>query len=509
MNLPFFRQWGGMEDEAVTLLGAREILEGHLPYRDFYTHISPGSYFITSIFLWVFQDPQLVSRGLACLCGGLLGAGLFLLLRVSMGLPTRWCVWAWLLCACTGVTQWPILNYHWFSTIAGLFAAACLVDWANHGRRASCWLAGAFCGLAGWTLQSDGAAVGLGGLAVALLFPPRRREFPQFLLSVLLTSAVLWTPLVVKVGAETVWRCNWNSMRHHGPFNASPFSLKWVIEPTQALLQSMGQATWNFDVAAWALHGLSYLFVWWFKYGLFWLWLLVWLVVTRPWNRPASRALLAALCGFVLLSFYRQDMLYLNYICPVLYAALADLLAWGGGGGGGGGLVRLAGAGLVATGFLLQYAGLLVDVKHSRIPIATPGGLYYTDNPAIARDIAEVGNWWRETRPDRGTVLAYPYRPAYYSLFKLKPATRFFIILPLSYSREFLELTLQDLDRSKPEWILRTEPSELMFKDYPEVDPEQFRAESRYFDERILKGYVLFRDASTQIYHRSPPSPTP
>src|SRR5215813_3965965 len=49
-------------DEGIVLQGAHRILDGQLPYRDFFTFYTPGSFYLTAALFKVFGDSILVAR---------------------------------------------------------------------------------------------------------------------------------------------------------------------------------------------------------------------------------------------------------------------------------------------------------------------------------------------------------------------------------------------------------------------------------------------------------------
>src|SRR5437667_6829101 len=49
-------------DEGIVLQGAHRILNGQLPYRDFFTFYTPGSFYFTAGLFKVFGDSILVAR---------------------------------------------------------------------------------------------------------------------------------------------------------------------------------------------------------------------------------------------------------------------------------------------------------------------------------------------------------------------------------------------------------------------------------------------------------------
>ncbi|MGA9057833.1 MAG: glycosyltransferase family 39 protein, partial [Terriglobia bacterium] len=68
-------------DEGVILQGAQRILNGEVPYRDFFSFFTPGSYYWMALLFKVFGDSILVARAALIVYGGLFSVLTYLLAR--------------------------------------------------------------------------------------------------------------------------------------------------------------------------------------------------------------------------------------------------------------------------------------------------------------------------------------------------------------------------------------------------------------------------------------------
>src|SRR6266567_6251459 len=61
--LSIFRHYTSLEpDEGIVLQGAERILRGEVPYRDFFSFYTPGSFYLIALLFRVFGDSFAVAR---------------------------------------------------------------------------------------------------------------------------------------------------------------------------------------------------------------------------------------------------------------------------------------------------------------------------------------------------------------------------------------------------------------------------------------------------------------
>src|SRR5579864_2977543 len=79
--VPFYRFITLNADEGVVLQGAQRILDGQIPYRDFFSFLPPLSFYWTALLLKVFWDSILVPRAVLLIYGAVLSPLPYLLAR--------------------------------------------------------------------------------------------------------------------------------------------------------------------------------------------------------------------------------------------------------------------------------------------------------------------------------------------------------------------------------------------------------------------------------------------
>ena len=73
LTVPYWSTYFGMDDEAVTVLGATRLLRGEWPYYHWDTRHTPGSYLLSALYFGVFGSDRLATRSLMGLIAALSG----------------------------------------------------------------------------------------------------------------------------------------------------------------------------------------------------------------------------------------------------------------------------------------------------------------------------------------------------------------------------------------------------------------------------------------------------
>jgi hypothetical protein len=144
----YFNRSTNLLDEGSTAAQALRIVNGELIYRDFFTVVTPGSYYTIA---WLFQ---LFGEGLIVLRWAALVTGL-LLLAVTLHIARRVMTWPLAAAAAmmTTVWGWFLVTPNYYSLQAGLFALIALASYL----RGSILLAGVMIGLTAMIKQNVGA----------------------------------------------------------------------------------------------------------------------------------------------------------------------------------------------------------------------------------------------------------------------------------------------------------------------------------------------------------------
>ena len=181
-------------DEGVVLTGAWNLLNGRLPYRDFFCVLPPGSFYLVSLAWRVFGESYLVANALACasLVAGALGVQH--LCRLATG--SRWApVAALLFVLPSGL--WPLVNHGSFSITWVVWAAVFFARGVERRRGSDLLVAGLLNGISMLFLLQRGLAV-LGAFAAYLvLLGLRERREGWWGRAALVAGASLLPPLLL------------------------------------------------------------------------------------------------------------------------------------------------------------------------------------------------------------------------------------------------------------------------------------------------------------------------
>ena len=151
----------------VNIMGAERILDGEVPYRDFWTMYAPGQFYLTAGLSWLFGRHVLVQGVAAVVLGGLAAGMLFRLVR-RLDAPR---FVAGLVSGVFALSLWstsPELNSYLAALPCLLFAIERVIAYLQGPNRKDLWLAGALLGLAAWFKHDVAAYVAVASVAALL-----------------------------------------------------------------------------------------------------------------------------------------------------------------------------------------------------------------------------------------------------------------------------------------------------------------------------------------------------
>ena len=196
-------------DEFIVVYDSQRVLEGAVPYRDFFNFILPGTFYALAACFAPFGHGSLTIARYAAMALILLNWSLLHLALLRSGWPRRE---AWLLSMvypiCV-VPFWPIASHHWLAHLAcmGFLAVAAGGTAPLSTRRA--FSLGIWAGLAGCVLQTEALFLGLAGVALVALATssPRERlaKGSAFILGSALLPATLYLPLIFAGAGSKLW----------------------------------------------------------------------------------------------------------------------------------------------------------------------------------------------------------------------------------------------------------------------------------------------------------------
>ena len=161
-------------DEGIVLQGAQRVLEGQVPYRDFFSFYTPGSYYWLALFFKLFGSSILVGRVVLLVEGALLSTLTYLLARRA---TARWsALMAAYFVTLTCVPFRFIVLHNWDSTLWASLALYSALRFLERPRSAWALATGAFTAFTCLFEQSKGSGLvlGLGAGCLILTWISRR-----------------------------------------------------------------------------------------------------------------------------------------------------------------------------------------------------------------------------------------------------------------------------------------------------------------------------------------------
>jgi 4-amino-4-deoxy-L-arabinose transferase-like glycosyltransferase len=179
-------------DEGIVLRGAHRILGGEVPYRDFFTFYTPGSFYFTAALFRIFGDSILVARSALVFFGASVTV-------IAYALARRTCsdTVALLTSALVLTTAAPyrfLVLHNWDSTFWACFAVYCAARWSENSGSAWAFSAGSFASFTFLSEQSKGAGIYLGLFLAVFIFALSGRWLRNLRL---LLVGLLWPILAV------------------------------------------------------------------------------------------------------------------------------------------------------------------------------------------------------------------------------------------------------------------------------------------------------------------------
>lgn len=191
-----FRHYSSLEpDEGIVLAGADRILHGEVPYRDFFSFYTPGSFYLVALLFRVFGDSLTVARTSLAVTGAGCSVITYVLARRVCSRAIAW--FAALLATITGVAYRFLVLHNWYSTLLCCLAVYAAVQLIDSRRQMWAFATGSLAALTILVEQSKGAGLCL-GLALGFLTLRVLGRAPLFRRSqsVALAAGFLW-PFIV------------------------------------------------------------------------------------------------------------------------------------------------------------------------------------------------------------------------------------------------------------------------------------------------------------------------
>lgn len=245
--LCLFRHLVTMEpDEGIILQGAQRVLAGQVPYRDFFSFYTPGSYYLLAASFRILGSSIVVARVSLAVTGALLSTLTYLLARrfCSRGVATT-------AAALTTLSALPyrfLVLHNWDSTLWACFAIYSAVRLVEERRNRWFFAVGLFSALTVLFEQSKGAGLCV-GLAVAFasicLLPGGKGIISRG--SALAAMSGFALPFVsvftyfARQNAMTIMLADWFwPLQHYSAANRVPYAYQNWSDETRHLLFATG-----------------------------------------------------------------------------------------------------------------------------------------------------------------------------------------------------------------------------------------------------------------------------
>jgi hypothetical protein len=483
-------------DEYIIVYDAQRVVEGQVPYRDFFNFIPPGTFYgLRGVFEWTGEGSITAAR-YASLVWVLLNTALFAAAFRRAGWTLPQAVLLALLYPAGLYPFWPIASHHW---LVHAFCAIFLVAAAGGGRPGGSMRAafmGCAAGLAGSVLQTEALYLCAAGGVLLLLEDgggDRPRRMAAFVLWLLPPLALTFGPLFLRGAGRDLLRdvLFWPARNYSRPGSDNA---RLLLEDLPIRLKAMwtsglddrGGSAGPFVAAVGTLFYLLILLA--AGALLVGAGVVLWKVLRR--KRAAAPGVMAAcLVTFLAFGLYlkgRPDWLRMIYLLPLL-----------------GGLWLVAAGGRERErprirGAILLWAALTL------VTGAVFQGRWVWYHRVQAWELKDADRPIRESPVNRwlrgeaglgpqDRIAAFPEGGEVY-LYTRPAAIRYTFFTPLSegyHDATDHERAAQDMERTRCALVLVTEEMEGDYLDPASAVGRLLRA--RYVRERTVAGAVIYR----------------
>jgi len=452
----FIRVLYRVGDEGTLVYGAQRVLEGDLPYRDFFEVMGPASFYWLGLFFKLFGTHIWVARGL------LLFTGLAMVLliywmtrRVYRGsfemLPA-------LFYMVLAIPTWPATNHHWDSNLFALLALGAFFLWQDKGAWFYLVMVGVLAGITSCFIQHKGLLVLLGLLLSLEVNDWRageslRRHLTHSGLALggyVVVGVIVLVFFFLAGGLPDLIYANliWPLTNYHN-VNVVPYGYG-----LGELIYQMSWEPWlKLWLPAWAAFPAGV-----FLLGPFLIVLTLPLLILiftvasyfMPTNRPSLfNALLLPYwgvgLGLWLSELHRKDIVHLVYGSPVVLILL--LVVWNNCWGHRE-VLRKLGLWLVSLSLLVYGVVHILEPLSAHRKIVTRRGTLYAFKADDALNFLQ-----EETKP-KEEVFIYPYYPMYYFLADIKNPSRYSILMYLINTTKQFDEAISSIKEKKVKYVL-------------------------------------------------------
>lgn len=496
-----------LQDEGNILAWASRMLQGQLPYDDFFMRFMPGTSFGLSLVFRLAGEQISVARLYFMISLGLLCSAIWVVSRYI--LPRNWSILPPLFFVCVGGQMFPLAVYHWDAGIPALLALVVLA----FGKRPELHiLAGVLGGITVLYLQPRGVAVCLAlGVMVLLRNSSRLKNLALLVAGaaipgILFVGWLSWHGIFGKFWSQAILF----NLQSYADVQGHPFDWGLSYRQLQSVWNGFGSLG-KIDTGSWLLwlsESLPFALVDLFKYtGFFPILVLATLYFgfgCRSEKGEMRYSLLLGLLVLLWVSAYfalaRATRYHFNFLTVAWYPISVFLLH------------RLslrysktanALVLIITTTFVFHGIHNTASWANYRYPIQFSRGVLYSDHPQLGQITQELSAVLTDQFEGQD-LFAFPELPLLVWLSGAHNPTEFERLVPLYYSPELLDRAEQQIRSSDRCGVLFASVADSIRREYPQIDADRFAKEEAALLKRLTKGAEPVTKLGTYLLYRFP-----
>lgn len=444
-----FYNFGRLDpDEGIILQGAQRILQGQVLYRDFFSFLTPGSYYWFALFFRIFGSSILVARLVLLAEGALLSVFTYLL---SRRVCSRWTAFlASILVTMTGLPDRFVVLHNWDSSLWACFALYFAILFLQRPKPIYLFATGWFTAMTCLFEQTKGAGVlfglGFGTLILMAGDPGSLANAKRKFLTALVAGFAV--PLLVTFAYFSIHRAlpqllaDWFwPVHHYAAVNRAPYGF---LNSARESLGPMQNEPWGWRLFTAIVTG---------PWSIIPTLPLISVVALIYWNQKKLRTksvqqtrayfvvISAAVVGLLvtMLQAGRPDFSHLVYISPMLFVTLAWIMD-------GHMLPSFVRPALPLAVFALVVSCLGFSLAFVAPPLTAEHVLQTRRGTLKGIHPDEILAYIRRNVPAGQKIVVYPYQPLYYYLSATFSPSHFEYLMPGFHTREQFEQLVNEID---------------------------------------------------------------
>jgi hypothetical protein len=496
--LCLFRRYSTLEpDEGIVLQGAERILGGQLPYRDFFSFYTPGSFYLVAGLFRIFGDSFTVARTSVAVVGALCSVVTYVLARriCSLGVALFTAV----LATTAGAAFRFLVLHNVYSTLGCCLCLYAAVRMIETQRFRWALIMGSMASLTFLIEQSKGGGLYLGLIfGFTLLALLDREASITTSAGIAVATGLLW-PLVLTFayfgtkGTAGLMLESWLwPLQHYTKANHVPYGYQnWSDHTRELIFHSGPFGVRTIKVLA-VLPGLLVPVLPLLAIGI----LAYWAAASKRNRRPTSSQsryyilTCSVLCGLLIsVLIVRADILHFLYLAPLWYLVLAWILGSRGVRNSSLNSSRIPLIALVAVSFGLLSMAVLSSAIGATNRIETRRGAIHAGARDTALDYLQT-----HVHPG-GNLLVYPYLPLYNYLSQTRNPSHYDFFQPGMNTSNQAQEIINSLRETSSPVLFEPQFSEKIANSWPGTSLEAFATDP--VSEFIASNYRVCRNLTS------------